>query len=47
MSARVLLSITGAATAAQIAMVAVGHASPAVAGMFAIGGMALSLLSRA
>ena len=47
MSNRSLVIATLAGTALQIAMVVLGHSSPAIKGMFAVGGMGLSLLAGA
>jgi hypothetical protein len=42
---RGLIMATAIGTVAQIVMVVVGHSSPAVAQMFAVGGMGISLLA--
>jgi hypothetical protein len=42
---RTLLLATALGTVAQLAMVLTGHSVPAVANLFAIGGMSLSLLA--
>ena len=47
MSSRSLILATLAGTLLQVAMVVVGHTSPAVAALFAVGGMGLSLLAGA
>ena len=41
----VIASLVG--TVLQVAMVVAGHASPAIAGLFAVGGMSLSLVAGA
>lgn len=45
MSTRALLIAALVGTLMQVAMVVVGHSSPAVAQLFAVGGMGLSLLA--
>ena len=45
MSTRALLIASLVGTLLQVAMVVVGHSSPAVAQLFAVGGMGLSLLA--
>ena len=45
MSTRALLIASLVGTLMQVAMVVVGHSSPAVAQLFAVGGMGLSLLA--
>jgi hypothetical protein len=45
MNSRALLLASLVGTLLQVAMVVVGHSSPAVAAMFAIGGMGLSLVA--
>src|SRR5215210_4966509 len=45
MSSRSLVIASLVGTVLQVAMVVAGHTSPAIAGMFAVGGMGLSLLA--
>ena len=45
MNPRALVIATLVGTVLQVAMVVAGHSSPAVASMFAVGGMGLSLLA--
>ena len=45
MSTRALLIASLVGTLLQVAMVVAGHSSPAIAGLFAVGGMGLSLLA--
>jgi LytS/YehU family sensor histidine kinase len=47
MSRRPLLLATLAGTVLQVAMVVAGHTSPTIKGLFAVGGMGLSLLAGA
>lgn len=42
---RALLNATLIGTVLQIAMVVAGHSSPAIAGLFAVGGMGISLVA--
>ena len=45
MSSRSLVIASLVGTVLQVAMVVAGHTSPAIAGLFAVGGMGLSLLA--
>ncbi|HEX6751668.1 MAG TPA: hypothetical protein VF092_30525 [Longimicrobium sp.] len=47
MNQRALMQATIIGTVLQLAMVLIGHKSPAVAQMFAVGGMAISLIAGA
>ncbi|MEO8561704.1 MAG: hypothetical protein ABI601_06495 [bacterium] len=47
MNSRSLIIATLAGTVLQVAMVVAGHSNPSIKGMFAVGGMGLSLLAGA